>query len=322
MGLTFDRVLGAENLAGRLRTDMFDITFDSSYASGGEALAAANVGLKHLLGVQFLGGNAAALGYVPYFDSANNKVVMLRSGALTPTDSKLLYSYTAAEVLGADADVANSDTVDQASGMTNDDVIDTYAVAAAWTYTENLEIDHPRNVSISLQGAAANNQFKDGDTVFTITGFFRGAAQTDVITFSLTGGNRVVANGKFRWLYGVKPFDRITGVVAAGLEGNADDAKIGVGVGRLFGMPVNTNAGVEGDIEKVVVEGVDVAAATYVYNDTNKTLDLGAFTAADSFLVQYFIDNSIPNAAAAAVLAEPTGVDLSSLTIRVQVTGW
>ncbi len=325
MGLTLAKVRGAENVVGSLRSDMYDITFDSSYASGGESLVAAAVGLKNLLGVQFMGGNAAALGYVPYWDSANDKVVMLRTAATAPTTVSEQISYTGVDVLGADADVAGSDTADQAAGPTNDDRIDTLKPVASgtWAYDENNEIDYPRNVCITVQNTTGGTlSFIDGTTSFLVTGFFRGVAQSETISFVLTGGQEDIVAAKFRWKYGVKPFDSITNVVETGLTAAADAIDIGVGIGRLLGLPETPATPAEADFLKVIKEFVDIPAATFVYNDTNQTMDLGAITAAQSFTLNYLIDRSVPNAAAAAVLGEPVSVDLSSLTIRAQFIGW
>lgn len=331
MALSYTIVPNGENVFGRHRSFLYDITFDSSYTSGGFAIAPAKVGLKHILGVQFYGGNAAALGYVPYWDRANAKIVLLHDkaiAAITPTDSKEVLSYSGSAVLGADADVAGSDTTDQAAGPVNDDAIDNFhpTAAAAWTYSEDLEIDFARNVNIAIENTTGGTlSLVDGSTIFTVTGFFRGAAQTDVITFALTGGQEDIVAAKFRWKYGVKPFDKITDVVVTGLDAGSDTIDIGVGLGRLFGIPVTPNTPAESDFTNVIVEGVDVPAATYIYNDANQTLDMGAFTAGEGFTMQYHIDEQVPlsvSAVAAAAFSEPTSVDLSSVTVRAQFIGW
>lgn len=331
MALSYTVVPGGENVLGRHRSNMYDITFDSSYTSGGFAIAAAKVGLKHILGVQFFGGNAAALGYVPYWDKENAKIVLLHDKAIasyTPTDTKKLHSYSGAGVLAADADVAGSDTADQAAGPTNDDVIDNLnpIAAAAWTYSEDAEIDYARNVCITVENTTGGQlSFADGSTVFTVTGFFRGDAQTDVITFALTGGQEDVAAAKFRWKFGVKPFEKITDVVVTGLDSGSNAMDLGVGLGRLLGIPITPDTPAESDFENVVKDGVDIAAATYVYSDANQTLDIGVLAAAKAFLIQYYIDEVVPtsiSAVAAAAFSQPTGVSLTTVTVRANFIGW
>lgn len=48
MGLTIDKVTGADTVWGNKRVKVRDITFDSSYPTGGEALVASDVGLSKI----------------------------------------------------------------------------------------------------------------------------------------------------------------------------------------------------------------------------------------------------------------------------------
>lgn len=48
MALTVAKVTGADYVAGNKKIRVRDVTFDSSYPTGGEALTAANVGLKKI----------------------------------------------------------------------------------------------------------------------------------------------------------------------------------------------------------------------------------------------------------------------------------
>ena len=217
---------------------------------------------------------------------------------------------------GADADVAGSMTADQASGPTNDDQIDTYAAVAggAWTYSENNEMGFPRNVSIALWndtgGAIAMEE-----AAFTalVTGFFRGAAQSDTITETFTAGNKSIAAAQFRWKYGVKPFDTITNVVITGLTANQNTLKIGVGIGRLLGVPQDTKNGTAADFVKVVKGSANLAVAAY--NDTHKTIDVGALADNDDLDIWY-ITTGLKNYTPAGSVAAPafTGSALAGHT--------
>ena len=89
MAFTVAKVQGdfAHIALGNAYAAMYDLTFDASYASGGESITAAELGLKKLLGMLFLGGNAAS-GKLHYaFDTANSKILAWcpTGGASAPT---------------------------------------------------------------------------------------------------------------------------------------------------------------------------------------------------------------------------------------------
>lgn len=56
MALTFTEIGGTRLTAGQLRGTVYDITFDSSYPTGGEALVAKDVGLDIILAAVQAGG--------------------------------------------------------------------------------------------------------------------------------------------------------------------------------------------------------------------------------------------------------------------------
>jgi hypothetical protein len=59
-----------------------EITFDSSYPTGGESLTAASLGFAEMIVVQFGGGT---YNYKPEYDYANSKVVL--NGAFGEVDN-------------------------------------------------------------------------------------------------------------------------------------------------------------------------------------------------------------------------------------------
>lgn len=79
----------AETQLGRLRHVLADVTFDSSYPTGGEAFSAASLPGKHLkkiYGVQKVGGNAASNALLVAWDSVNEKLQLFypTGGASAP----------------------------------------------------------------------------------------------------------------------------------------------------------------------------------------------------------------------------------------------
>ena len=331
----------------------------ATYPANGIPLGATVAGALKRLGmgrfadVELL--NATKDGYVYMFDQTLFTIRKFQTAQHTPTGTAAGQVFTGTptvptfggagyveslswqNIKGADADVAGSMTTDQAAGPTNDDIIDTYAAiaAGAWTYTENGEIDVPRNVAVCLyndSGGARN--MEEGAFTATITGTFRGAAQTSVVTETFTAGNKAIANTKYRWKYGAKPFDHITTVVVTGLTVNQNGIKIGIGIGRLLGMPMNTVAEVVADFVKVLKAGADLVPTAY--STTNKTLDLGAIADNDDFDIQFVaasMSSYTPagtNAAsaltialvAAGVLTEvPNGHTAAATVVRLRAVG-
>lgn len=60
MAAVFTEVSDSQDVYGRTRRKVFDITLDTSYSTGGLAIAAAAVGLRVIQGGRIIGGNAAA----------------------------------------------------------------------------------------------------------------------------------------------------------------------------------------------------------------------------------------------------------------------
>lgn len=77
MALTISRVTGADHVAGNKRVKIRDITFDSSYPTGGESLTASDVGLKKIYfvrGSQVKNSDGTSAHSVVY-DYTNSKLV-------------------------------------------------------------------------------------------------------------------------------------------------------------------------------------------------------------------------------------------------------
>ena len=68
MPLTITPVAGAKSVSGTIREEFFDVTFDSSYPTGGEVVTPRDFGLLALYGISIVGGNTAAMPYRVVFN--------------------------------------------------------------------------------------------------------------------------------------------------------------------------------------------------------------------------------------------------------------
>lgn len=66
------------NINGRWREHTVDVTFDSSYPTGGEAYTAGLFGLSQITSLRVASGGGL---YVPEIDKANSKIIMGEAGA-------------------------------------------------------------------------------------------------------------------------------------------------------------------------------------------------------------------------------------------------
>jgi hypothetical protein len=320
---------------GGVRFATGQLDFDSSYPTGGEPILTSLFGVTN---VRYFNVEPKA-GYTFSYDYDNNKLLAYSGTAAgsissdsagTPSGSNSAPAFTGSaasmnekienwsiqNIKGGAADTAGSMTTDQASGPVNDDQIDTYAAVAAgaWTYTENNEIDFPRNVCIALWndtvGAIA---MEEAAFSALVSGYYRGASQSDTISETFTAGNKSIAAAQFRWKNGVKPFDSITSVTITGLTANQNTLKIGVGIGRLLGVPQDTKNAVAADFTKIVKNSANVTSV--IYNDTHKTIDIGALSDNDDIDISY-ITTGLKNYTPAGTVAAPafTGAAMATHT--------
>lgn len=78
MALTVAKITGADHISGNMRVKVRTVTFDASYPTGGEALTAADFGLKKLFEVRPHGAfrnTDATLGIAVSYDHTNSKLV-------------------------------------------------------------------------------------------------------------------------------------------------------------------------------------------------------------------------------------------------------
>jgi hypothetical protein len=84
MTVAIARVTGADHIAGNKRVKVRTLTFSSTYATGGESVTAANVGLKKIDEVIPHGmamSTDLATGNMVGYDYANSKFVFFESGS-------------------------------------------------------------------------------------------------------------------------------------------------------------------------------------------------------------------------------------------------
>ena len=142
-----------------------------------------------------------------------------------------------------------------------------------------------RNVCITLKNDSGNPlNLYAGVMTFTVTGTdYAGATKTEAITFTSNGGNKAIADGKFRYKYGVKAFKTITACTVDNICDNG--LKIAVGLGSkvyLENVPIN---GVSGILDAWI--GTTALVPASVYNATYQTIACGTVASASQGTVQY-----------------------------------
>lgn len=80
MALTITPVRGARSVSGTIREEFYDVTFDNSYPTGGEAVTPRDFGLLSLYGIGSVGSNTAAIGYRLVFNTQTSKLYVEDGG--------------------------------------------------------------------------------------------------------------------------------------------------------------------------------------------------------------------------------------------------
>lgn len=288
MSLTSARVLDGIDVWSIHGVCIRRFTGDSSYPTGGYALNGSNFGFgtKPLEGVLVLGGNAASAAYRPVWDYINKKLIIGSSlGAEIET-------YQQGDFKGS-----VSADVPIASGTlpTNGQLWSTLADAANTTaFTIALQPDIPRNVSISLKNTVAGASTGNAVTM-TIVGTFRGAAQTDTISFTAleltsTAQNEVATK------HSTKPFDSITSITPSAAQ--PASWQHAAGPGSKLGLPQPVSPNVEASILKLTKNGANLAV-TGLYG-TSGTVDFGILADGDDIAVEYLTGGEVTNATSLA----------------------
>ncbi len=108
MALTITKVADTEQSLGRLKMVVVDITFDSSYPAGGEAISASEAFMRRIIGVKPVGGNAAAGALGCHWDTTNNKLMLFYpTGGATASPAAIGDPKAVANTAGADTITAD-----------------------------------------------------------------------------------------------------------------------------------------------------------------------------------------------------------------------
>ena len=278
MSLTSARVLDGNDTWGSHGVCIRKFTGDAAYPAGGYALAGSNFGFgnKPLEGVVLLGVlTTLAANYTPVYDALNKKLIINAGGG-----GGASLTYAPANVAGS---VAANIGIAGGALPVNGGLISNLAAANNTTaFTLATQPDFPRNVSISFKNTNAGASTGNAVSV-VIVGTFRGAAQTETISFTAleltsTAQNEVATK------FGAKPFDTITSITpSAAQPANWQHA---AGPGSKFGLTTPTLNNAESDITEELVNGV-TQTITGTYSSTNATVNFGVTADGDDLSVTY-----------------------------------
>lgn len=279
-----------------------NIALDSAYVTGGydfnpEALLGIHKVESALIG--------PVDGHIFKYDDTNKKLLAYKSAV------------SVQQVCHSVKGSANTDaeTADGAGLPTNGALVcaaETQAniVTALGVLTVAASPDISRNVCVCItndSGGALNMYV--GATSFLITGTYKGAVQTETITLTVTNAQKAIADSKYRYKYGLKPFTTVTAVTQPNyaVDKMGDALKISVGLGSkiaLISTPVTPAAA---DIFHADIKGT-AYDPTALLDTTYNTLNLATLTDADDFMLEYNAQGYSSGVEVA------NGTDLSALT--------
>lgn len=300
MALTVSMV--SETIFGNRRVRVADVTFDSSYGTGGEALTPDMLdfptAIEYIL-PQDSGGysfqfDATNKKLLAYRQTAHTHAVTLDTGATaagsshthTATTKTLCLSFSATCKGAANTD---SENTDQAAEPTNGHAVEavTAVAAGAWTKGTLTNPDVPRNLCVVIANPTGGGlNLYEGVMTFTLTGTYLGAAQTETITFTSTAGNKSVAAAKYRYKYGVKPFDTVTNMTLDNVPANA--LTIAAGYGAKIGLPNALPTPAAADV-RMATKNAAALDPTTVVNTTNNTVNMTSLSDNDTFAILYTV---------------------------------
>ena len=177
----------------------------------------------------------------------------------------------------------NSDAADQSASPTNGAYL--YALAAANNTTTisafAAQPDYQRNVCVCHKNNSGGAAVAQVACVYTVNGTLNGSAQQDTITFADTSS---VANTKFRYMYGTKPFDTVTSITINFAQNANMQRSVGLGSKVLLARNLYTPA--ESDVVMITAQGLPVTITSTV-DTTNNTVNFGARADNDHVLIKY-----------------------------------
>jgi hypothetical protein len=269
------------------------IAFDNSYPTGGEALTAAQVGLSRFKRVKI--------------SPQSNYLFTANITTTEPTTVNVVVSSSIGgtqEVQDVGGDILGSVTTDVATPggalPTNGNFVSTLAAADNTTaFTIAASPDIGRNIGIGIEnntgGGATGNAAN-----YVIVGTWRGAAQTETISFSVLELT-TITNNLYVYKYGSRPFDTITSITPSAAQ--PANFRHVAGIGSKVGLRNNLKTPAEADVLKITKNQTNLAP-TGIVDTTNMTVNLGTLANGDDFEISYNISSGEVTAA----------TDLSALT--------
>lgn len=276
------------------------LTGPSSYVVGGVTLPAVPNN-RFLKGVDVIATNTAGAPYTPRVNNQTNKLMYYGAGA---AGSPQLLVYAESDIKGSSAT-----DVPIASGTlpTNGALVSSLANAAVTTpYTIAAQPDIPRTIGIALKNTVAGASTGNA-TAIVIVGTFRGAAQTETISFTALELTSTAQN-EVAFKYGVKPFDSVTSITPDVAQ--PASWQHAAGISSKIGLPQTPANNAETDIIKLTKNGANLSP-TGLYS-TNQTVNFGTLADGDDVSVEYNVAGS------GEVIA---GFDLSGVTHTCWASG-
>jgi hypothetical protein len=139
MALAFAKVFDAASVSGTIRETFYDVTFDSSYPTGGEAISPKDLGLSQIYGLDVLGsslvaGTAPTSRYRFEWDYKNGKLQAFASatpaGTIAVTDGAVtVVGGGIGEAIGINPD-SNAGALSKAAATTRTIPQATFGIAA------------------------------------------------------------------------------------------------------------------------------------------------------------------------------------------------
>jgi hypothetical protein len=302
MALTFSNL--KYDVEGTNRVVRGTVAFDSSYASGGETLTPSVFGLNTLVNFNVINAEAGySFEYLPttgklkvYFGSASHTHGI--GSYVAANESSHTHAATGLTVTGIGtkyvaqawpyikgATNTDAQAADQNASPTNGAHFSALAAADNVTpITITTNVDCPRNVVVVHKNASGGAGVAQVACVYAVVGVYNGAAQTENISFTDTSS---VADTKFRYLYGVKPYDSVTSITPS-IAQNASMQRSG-GLGAKLGLSQTLATPAEADVVKITKQGATVAVTSLV-DTTNNTVNCASITDNDNIIIKYKVN--------------------------------
>lgn len=129
MALSFSHVANGQGEYGQLKYDTWDVTWDSSYPTGGEVINPVDIGLLVITSVLPIGGNSAAGVYKFWWDTVNSKLMAFWSALGTVIGNVTVVGGGIGEAIGINPDT-NAGVLSKAAATSRTIPIATFLGAA------------------------------------------------------------------------------------------------------------------------------------------------------------------------------------------------